>query len=304
MLELRNITKCYDGFVAVQNLSLRVPSGAIYGLLGPNGAGKTTTIRMIMNIIAPDSGEVLFDGELWREEAKQRIGYLPEERGLYQKMKVKDVLVYLAMLKGLERGQAELRQDHWLQRIGLAEWKNKRVNDLSRGMQQKIQFVSTIIHDPELVVLDEPFSGLDPINTGLLKEILLELKASGRTIIFSTHLMEQAEKLCDYICLINRSCKVLDGPLAEIKRKFGRNSVVMAFQGSGEFLKGMPEVQTIDDYGQYVEVRLGPGADTQQLLRKALEHVEVTRFELTEPSLNDIFLRVVQGEAEATGPGS
>ena len=297
MLELKNITKSYNGFRAVNDLSLKVPAGVVYGLLGPNGAGKTTTIRMIMNIIVPDCGEVLFDGHIWDESMKNRIGYLPEERGLYQRMKVNDVLVYLAALKGVAPGVAQPRVDSWLSRVGLSDWKNRKINELSKGMQQKIQFISTIIHNPALLILDEPFSGLDPINTTLLKDILLELKGSGTTIILSTHLMEQAEKLCDYICLINKSQKVLDGGLAQIKSRFGKNSVIMAFKGTSQFLKEIPEIHKVDDYGQYVEIQLKDGANPQHILRRALDHTEVWRFELAEPSLNDIFIRMVTGNA-------
>ncbi|MGH9800918.1 MAG: ABC transporter ATP-binding protein, partial [Blastocatellia bacterium] len=220
-ISVRQISKSYGDFVAVNNLSLEVEQGSIFGLLGPNGAGKSTTIRMIVNITMPDAGEIRLFDQPMTSSLQERVGYLPEDRGLYKKMKIGEQLIFFAELKGLPRAEAEKRIDRWLERIEMTKWKQKKWEELSKGMQQKIQFVSTILHEPELVILDEPFTGLDPISAGLLKEVVQELKQQNKTIIFSTHLMEQAEELCDEICLINRGEKILSGSVREIKRGFG-----------------------------------------------------------------------------------
>jgi len=298
VLSLQNITKRFDGIIAVDDLSLRIPAGSMYGLLGPNGAGKTTTIRMIMNIILPDGGRIELFGEPFQEALKDRIGYLPEERGLYGKMKTADLLIFLAEIKGVPKREAASRADEWLERLDLAEWGDKPVESLSKGMQQKLQFIATVLHDPTLIILDEPFLGLDPVNTNLLKDIMLELRQKGRTIIFSTHRMEQVEKLCDRICLINQGQQVLEGDLSEIKRSTGRKTVRMAFDGDDVFLNDSHLIQSKDYYGNYVEVHLQDGADPQDLLRSALQHAAVTHFEVTEPSLNDIFIEVVGGKRD------
>ena len=298
VLSLQNITKQFDGLVAVNEFSLEIPEGCMYGLLGPNGAGKTTTIRMIMNIIAPDRGRIELFGEPFREELKNRIGYLPEERGLYGKMKTIDLLIFLAEIKTVPKGEATSRADEWLARLELSEWRNQPAERLSKGMQQKLQFIATVFYDPELIILDEPFIGLDPVNTNLLKNIMLELKQKGRTIIFSTHRMEQVEMLCDRICLINKGEKVLEGALSDIKQRYGRNAVKMEFNGDDTFLNDPRLVQSRDYYGKYVEVRLRDNADPQDLLQSALQHAAVTRFEVTEPSLNDIFIQVVGGKPD------
>jgi ABC-2 type transport system ATP-binding protein len=233
---LDHITKSFGEFKAVDDLSLKVHAGRIYGLIGPNGAGKTTTLRMIVNITAPDTGRVELFGQQITPQLQDRIGYLPEERGLYKKMKVGDQLRFFAELKNVAGKEADKRVDRWLARLKLAEWKGKKVSELSKGMQQKIQFITCIIHDPDLLILDEPFSGLDPVNVELLKEIVLQLKASGKTIIFSTHQMEVAEKICDDLCLINRSRKVLDGSMRAVKRSFGRNAVALRLTGGEQVL--------------------------------------------------------------------
>ncbi len=296
ILSLQHITKQFDGVVAVDDLSLEITEGSMYGLLGPNGAGKTTTIRMIMNIIVPDCGRIELFGEPFQEALKDRIGYLPEERGLYGKMKITDLLIFLAEIKGVPKREAASRSDAWLERLDLSEWRDKPVESLSKGMQQKLQFIATVLHDPELIILDEPFAGLDPVNTNLLKDIMLDLRQKGRTIIFSTHRMEQVEKLCERICLINKGQQVLEGDLSEIKRSAGRNTVRMAFDGDDAFLNDSRLIQSKDSYGNYVEVHLRDGADPQDLLRSALQHAAVTRFEITEPSLNEIFIEVVGGK--------
>jgi ABC-2 type transport system ATP-binding protein len=223
-LKLENITKHYDGKAAVEDLSLEVPQGVIYGMIGPNGAGKTTTIRMVMDIIAPDSGRIVFDGHEVDRSFRNRVGYLPEERGLYKKMTLKEVITYLAELKGYPRSKIGPAIRPWLERMGLVEYELKKVEELSKGMAQKLQFITTVLHEPDIVILDEIFSGLDPINIELIKDVLLDIKRQGRTVLFSTHVMEQAEKLCDSICMISRGRKVLDGKLGEVKSRFGRNT--------------------------------------------------------------------------------
>ena len=288
----RAVSKSFGKVRAVERLDLEIPAGTVYGLLGRNGAGKTTTIRMLMDILAPDEGTIRIFGEAMGPSVRDRIGYLPEDRGLYPKMKVNDVLLFLSAIHGVPRSASQPRIDAWLERLELSEWKGRKVQELSKGMQQKVQFISTVLHDPELVILDEPFAGLDPVNVNLLKDILLELTRAGKTLIFSTHIMEQAEKLCERICIIDQGRKVLDGRLSDIKSDYGKNTVILAYEGSGSFLDD-PTVSRKDDYGQYVEVALTDGADPQQLLRRAVESSRVSRFEIVRPSLNDIFIQLV-----------
>jgi ABC-2 type transport system ATP-binding protein len=296
-LKLERVTKRFDDFTAVSELSLNVRAGRIYGLLGPNGAGKTTTIRMIVGITAPDEGSIELFGQSVSAETQNRIGYLPEERGLYKRMKVVDQLKFFAELKNFSGREADAAVDRWLAKVKLSEWKRKKASELSKGMQQKIQFVAAVMHDPDLVILDEPFSGLDPVNVELLKDLVLELKAAGRTIIFSTHQMEVAEKICDDICLINRSRKVLDGSIREVKSSFGRNSVALRFEGGDSVLEDAALVRKIERHSDEVEALLAPGADAQELLRRLVASgASVTKFELVEPSLHDIFIEKVGGE--------
>jgi ABC-2 type transport system ATP-binding protein len=292
-LEVRNISKTYGDFCAVQNLSLKIPAGTVYGLLGPNGAGKTTTIRMVMNIIIPDEGSIRVLDQTMTEKMKERIGYLPEDRGLYPKMKVGELLLFLAEIKGLGRERARPAGDFWLQRFDLAGWKDKKVEQLSKGMQQKIQFIVTVIHEPDLIILDEPFAGLDPVNTKLIKDIMLEMKEKGRTVVFSTHRMEQVEMICDNICLINKARMVLEGNLSQIKKRHGKNTVVLEYEGDGGFIRLFPEVEKIDDYGKYMEIKLRERADPQDLLSKLIGKIRIDRFEVQEPSLNAIFIEKV-----------
>jgi len=297
-LVLSGVTKRFDEFTAVSDLSLAVRPGRIFGLIGPNGAGKTTTIRMIVNITAPDSGKIELFGQRMGRELQNRIGYLPEERGLYKKMRVDEQLRFFGELKNLSRKEADESIDHWLAKLKLTEWKKKKTDELSKGMQQKIQFITAVIHDPDLLILDEPFSGLDPVNVELLKDVVLELKASGKTIIFSTHLMEQAEKMCDDICLINRSRKILDGSLREVKQSFGRNSVALRVEGGDDVLEDKTLVAKLEQHSDEVEALLADGADAQELLRRLIAaKARVTKFELVEPSLNDIFIEKVGGDA-------
>jgi len=299
-LLLDHVTKRYGDHTAVDDLSLAVPTGVIYGLLGPNGAGKTTTIRMMLDIILPDAGRVqLFGGTGTARDHSARIGYLPEERGLYRRMRVLDVLVFLAEMKGVDRRRARSRALGWLERLGLIEWRARRVDDLSKGMQQKVQFISTLLHDPSLVILDEPFAGLDPVNAQIMKDIVVELRNSGATVLLSTHVMEQAERLCDQLCIIARGRKLVDGTLAEIKRTHGGQHVTIGFDGraGGSSLPLFADqrlVRKVDDYGQYAELELEPGADPQELLRALVQAgVRLSRFELVEPSLHKIFIDLV-----------
>jgi len=293
-VKVDRVCKSFGDFAAVKELSLTVRAGRVFGLLGPNGAGKTTSIRMMVNITAPDSGSIELFGRKIDSELQNRIGYLPEERGLYRKMKVVDQLKFFAELKNVRGKLLETKIDEWLARVKLSEWKNKRAMELSKGMQQKIQFLTAVLHDPELLILDEPFSGLDPINTELLKEIVLDLKRSGKTIIFSTHQMEVAEKICDDICLINRAEKVLEGSLRELKSSFGRNSVAVRCEGGDGVLDDPSLVSKVVRHVDEVQALLAPGANAQTLLHRLVESgATIGKFEMVEPSLNDIFITKV-----------
>jgi ABC-2 type transport system ATP-binding protein len=297
VVELRNVSKRFDNFIAVRDLSFEVRKGTIFGLLGPNGAGKTTTIRMIVNIFAPDEGEIKVMDRHISSELQQHIGYLPEERGLYKKMEVGDQLVFFASLKGVDSAEAARRVDNWLGRLELSDWKKKKAQDLSKGMQQKVQFIATVLHDPDLLILDEPFSGLDPVSTNLLKEIILDLKNKGKTIIFSTHQMGQVEQMCDDICLINHATKVLGGSLREVKGRYGRNTVILDYEGADSFLTD-DLIKRMNRFPNYSEILLREGADPQEVLRRAIHAgARVNRFELVEPSLNDIFIECVTGKS-------
>src|SRR5436853_4719716 len=300
---LDRVTKRFAGHIAVDALSLSVPSGVIFGLLGPNGAGKTTSIRMIMDILGPDEGEVRLFGERGAgRDPSGRIGYLPEERGLYPRMRVLDVLVFLAEVKGVPRRDARTRALEWLDRLGLGDWRQRRVNELSKGMQQKVQFIATMLHDPDLVILDEPFSGLDPVNAQVLKDTVLELRRRGKTILFSTHIMEQAEKLCDELCIIARGRRLVEGAVSDIKRTHSGHHLTIGFDGSPgtatQIFADKALVKKVDDYGQYAELELAAGADAQQILRELIgSGARLSRFELMEPSLNKIFIDLVGPEA-------
>lgn len=292
---LDHVTKKFGDFIAVDNLSFEVRPGRIYGLLGPNGAGKTTTIRMIVNITVPDSGHIELFGRRITSELQDRIGYLPEERGLYKKMKIGDQLKFFAELKNVARKDIDERIDKWLARLNLTEWKNKKAMELSKGMQQKVQFVTAIIHEPDLLILDEPFSGLDPVNVELMKDIVLELKSAGRTIIFSTHQMELAERICDDICLINRSRKILEGRLREIRQSFRQNSVALRIEGDDGVLDDQALVSMVKQHSDEVEVLLAPGVSAQELLRRLVASgASVSKFEMIEPRLHDIFIEKVR----------
>jgi ABC-2 type transport system ATP-binding protein len=306
---LSGVTKRFAGHTAVRDLDLAIAPGSVYGLLGPNGAGKTTTIRMIMDIIAPDSGQIRLFGDAKRgREVSQRIGYLPEERGLYRKMKVIDLLTFLAQLKSVDARQAKRNALSWLERLGLSDWVDKKIDDLSKGMQQKVQFISTLQHEPDLVILDEPFAGLDPVNTQVMKDVIIELTRRGTTTLFSTHIMEQAEKLCDSVCIIARGTKVLDGPLSEVKRKHGGDHVIVALEQGVESIDSLlgdrSLVTRADSYGQYAELELAHSEAAQQLLQRLVQSgVTVTRFEIAEPTLNKIFIDLVGPEAATAAAG-
>jgi len=289
-ISLQNVTKSYDEVKAVDSVSLQVREGAVLGLLGPNGAGKTSTIRMIMNILAPDEGSIRVFGQPVGDETRHSIGYLPEERGLYPRMKVLNVVVFLGALRGLSEAEAEKRGREWLLRFELSDWADKKVQDLSKGMQQKVQFICAVLHKPRLMILDEPFSGLDPVNAATLESTMLEMRAQGSTIVLSTHRMEQVEKMCDSICLIDKGHNVLDGDLRAIKQSYGKNTVRIEFTGPDSFLTH-PAIASVNRFGSGAEARLKPGGDPQEILKGALDAgARIHRFELLEPSLNEIFI--------------
>jgi ABC-2 type transport system ATP-binding protein len=318
---LRNVVKRYEAHVAVRDLSLEVPRGSVYGLLGPNGAGKTTTIRMILDIMAPDAGTITLFGRPNRDPGLlDRVGYLPEERGLYKKMQVRRVLRFLGELKGMRASDADARANEWLERLDLTtpdkDWGAAKIDELSRGMQQKVQFIATLIHDPELIILDEPFSGLDPINAQALKDTVVELKRRGRTVIFSTHVMENAEKMCDAVCIIARGEKVLDGTVSAVRASHGPRNVALSLIGAGEssgdraeelngvgsVLRDRQLVQRFDDNNRFFEIELAPRADSQELLRRLIEAgARIERFELVQPSLHQIFIERVGAQGVERG---
>ena len=287
---LENVTKAYDSVIAVNAVSLKVRAGAILGLLGPSGAGKTTTIRMIMNILVPDSGSIHVLGEPVSDSTRDKIGYLPEERGLYPRMKVLEIIVFLAALHRLTQVEAARRGKEWLDRMGLSEWSDKKLVDLSKGMQQKVQFITSVIHRPPLMILDEPFSGLDPVNAATIQEIMLDMRKQGSTIVLSTHRMEQVERLCDSICLIDKGRNVLDGELRAVKQSYGKNTLHVEFTGNDAFLNH-PAIGQTTRLITGIEAKLKPGADPQEILKAAVNSdARITRFELLEPSLSEIFI--------------
>jgi ABC-2 type transport system ATP-binding protein len=310
-IDIQSIGKSYDGHVAVRDLSLQVPEGSVYGLLGPNGAGKTTTIRMILDIIRPDKGTIaLFGRPSTEPSVRDVIGYLPEERGLYKKMQVRRMLSFLAELKGVKAGDAARRIDEWLARFSLTggdrDWGLAKVDELSRGMQQKVQFIATLLHDPQLVILDEPFSGLDPINAQALKDAVLELKSRGKTVIFSTHVMENAERMCDAVCIIARGEKVLDGLVAHVKKQHGSHNVAVSLADArpdyAAILTDSRIVAKADNQNRFFECELVPGADPQELLRRLVTAgASIERFELIQPSLHQIFIQRVGADGVEKG---
>jgi len=292
-LELNGVCKSFGQVRAVDNLTAKIPAGAIYGFLGPNGAGKTTTLRMIMNIIRPDTGAISIFGNGSVEKVKGRIGYMPEERGLYRKMTVAKTLAFFGVLKGLSQSELARRVPQWLERIELNNWARKKVEDLSRGMHQKLQFAVTVINEPDLLILDEPFSGLDPLNLDLLKDIILEMKGKGHTIIFSTHAMHEAETLCDSILLINKGKIILDGELGRIRSQKASNAVIVEAEGDTGFIETLPFVAGIETQQNRLEITLRQGSDPQDLLKALVSRVRVQRFEVKVPSLHEIFVALV-----------
>ncbi|GIW81413.1 MAG: putative ABC transporter ATP-binding protein YhaQ [Gemmatales bacterium] len=292
---MENVVKTFANVVAVDDLSLEVPYGCIYGFIGPNGSGKTTTLRMIMRILHPDRGTITVLGERNGTAADDRVAYLPEERGLYKKMKVRDVLRFHAALKGMRDSKAAIAS--WLERLGLADWANQKVEALSKGMAQKVQFIAAVIADPQLVLLDEPLTGLDPVNTDVLREAMLELKRKGTTVIFSTHDMATAERMCDFIFMIYKGKKVLDGPLEAIQARFGEDTVRVRLDRGVE-LASLPHVVKVSDYGRWLELRLDRDGDPQELLQALMQRGKVLHFEVTRPSLHQIFVQIAGPEAE------
>jgi len=298
VVELAGVTKAYETKVAVRDLSLSIDAGQMFGLLGPNGAGKTSSIRMMMGITMPDSGSISLFGKPFERSSLERVGYLPEERGLYKKMKVLEQLVFFGELHGLAAGEARKRATDWAKRLDIDEALPKKTEELSKGMQQKIQFIGSLLHDPGLIVMDEPFSGLDPVNAQLLEKTLLELKDEGKAIVFSTHRMDQVEKLCDSICLINKGEAVLTGRVREIKSRYERNRIIVEFEGSADFLKSS-EIAEAKNFSGHAEIRLKEHGDAQKLLREASAGARIFRFEMVEPSLEEIFIQTVGGKVDA-----
>jgi ABC-2 type transport system ATP-binding protein len=289
--------------VAVHDLSLVIARGSVFGLLGPNGAGKTTTLRMVMDVLRPDDGSIEILGRVADRAGRDRIGYMPEERGLYPRMVVEEQLLFFAELKGVPRRDAVRRLHDWLERLGLRDWGRRRLIELSKGMQQKAQFIATVLHDPDVLILDEPLSGLDPVAANLMRDVLLDLCRQGKTLVLSSHQMETVERLCDSIALIHRGHKILDGSVAEVKARHGSNTLVLAYEGDGGFLAALPGVERVSDFGRYVEVRMSDGADPQAILREASARLRVTRFEVVEPSLHDIFVQEVTARGESPAAG-
>ncbi|HLR30881.1 MAG TPA: ATP-binding cassette domain-containing protein [Fodinibius sp.] len=293
VIEVNDISKSFGKTRAVNNAGFEVQEGRIFGLLGPNGAGKTTAIRMINHILIPDTGTITINGQKASPHTQKMIGYMPEERGLYKKMKVGEQLIYLARLKGLTQGEAKETTRHWLDRFDAADWYHKKIGELSKGMSQKIQFIATIAHDPDIYIFDEPFSGLDPINSEMLKEIVIELRERNKTVLFSTHRMEQVEQMCDDICLFNKGSVVLNGSLRKIKQSFGKNTIAIEFEGDPRFLDQIRHVRINNRSTNFAEIRVLDGQDMQQILALAMEHAEIYKFERIEPSLTEIFISTV-----------
>jgi len=295
---LENVSKTFGTVRAVDDLSVAVPQGSIYGFLGPNGAGKTTTIRMVMSILYPDRGRITVLGNPVPEAVKDRLGYLPEEKGLYKKMRAAELVAYFGRLKGMTRHAALERAREMLEAFGLGEWSDRRCEALSKGMGQKVQILATLIHEPELVILDEPFGGLDPMNVEVVRDLIVDLKRRGRTVIFSTHVMEQAEQICDFIVLIDRGRAILDGSLAAVKAG-GPRSVIVDYDGDGSPLRELSGVARLRDAGKQAELVLEPGTDPQALLGHLVGRLTIRRFDTREPSLHEVFIRAVGGRTDA-----
>ncbi|NLO19254.1 MAG: ATP-binding cassette domain-containing protein [Ignavibacteria bacterium] len=299
LLRIENVLKRFGDYIAVNRVSFQVGAGTILGLLGPNGAGKTTLIRMITSILIPDEGEVILFENKNPNNAQNRIGYLPEERGLYKNLKVIEQLIYFAQLKNVDKATASSRAKEWLRKMDAESWANKKIQELSKGMQQKVQFISTILHEPDLMILDEPFSGFDPINTELLKSIVLDMKEQGKTIILSTHVMEQAEQICDNICLIDKGSIVLKGNIREIKKSFSKDTMLLEFEGDDSFLNQFDGLKFINRTKNRAEFRLENSEErAAQILEAAVQNVELSHFQVKEPSLHEIFIDTVSKRKE------
>ncbi len=298
IVELQHVTKAYDKKIAVADLSFSIEPGTMFGLLGPNGSGKTSSIRMMIGITVPDSGTVRLFGEPFTRKNLKRVGYLPEERGLYKKMKVLDQLVFLGQLHGMDGHVAKTRALAWCERMQITEAIHKKTEELSKGMQQKIQFIAALLHEPDLIIMDEPFSGLDPVNASLLQDTLVDLRKAGKAVLFSTHRMDQVEKMCDSICLIHRGKMVLSGGMREIKESYPRDRVLIDFQGDSSFLRN-PMIARAKEYNGMAEILLHQGADPQLLLAQAMAGARIHRFEVKEPTLEEIFIEVVGGNVDA-----
>jgi len=294
IITLDSITKTFGTHSAVDNLSLEVPKGSIYGFIGPNGSGKTTTLRMIMNILYPDRGKILLFGEQQIGSCLNRLGYLPEERGLYRKMKVKELISFYGELKHVSKPSKVA--DYWLEKFDLTKWADKKVESLSKGMSQKVQFIITIINRPEIIILDEPFSGLDPVNAEIIRNVILDIRKEGSTIVFSTHDMAVAERMCDYIFMIHKGKKVLDGTLDSIQKSYGQDTIRVQLEGGVKILEGISGIENINDFGQVQEIRINSLADSQEILSNIMEKTKVMKFEIASPSLNDIFIRIAKPE--------
>ena len=295
-IEIRGVSKTFGTHLAVNDVSLDVPEGAIYGFIGPNGSGKTTTIRMIMNIILPDQGEIAVLGRRGTDAARDDVSYLPEERGLYKQMQVRRLLRYYGRLKGRPAKELDPVITQWLERLSMTPWADKRIDQLSKGMAQKIQFIAAVVSQPKLLILDEPFSGLDPVNAEALRDAVLELRRQGTTVVFSTHDMGAAEKLCTRIFMIFKGRKVLDGSLDTIQQEYGHDTIRLKLGGGAPALKGMPGIESVNDHGNYQDVRLT--IDPQAFLRELMQRTAVLQFEVTKPSLHDIFVRIARPTVE------
>ena len=298
MLSIRNIVKQYAGHTALNDVSLEVESGQVFGLLGPNGAGKTSLIRIINQITAPDSGEVYFNGEKLNQSHIERIGYMPEERGLYKKMEIGEQMIYLARLKGLSRDEAVRRLKTWFQKLGMETWWKMKIEELSKGMQQKAQFVATVLHEPDLIILDEPFSGFDPVNAEIIKDEILELNRKGATILFSTHRMESVEELCDSIALLDKSKKILDGKIRDIKNSYRNNTYLLEYEGAKISFDGAQPFEVIDEASPYddnysIRIKVNAGSSANDVLQYLIPKTRINMLQEVVPSMNEIFIKNV-----------
>jgi ABC-2 type transport system ATP-binding protein len=301
IIELSGVTKTFGSVTAVDELSLIVPKGSIYGFIGPNGSGKTTTIRMIMRIMYPDRGSILINGRDYQSHRLSNVGYLPEERGLYIKMKIRELLQFHGELNNATDLKPKI--DYWLNRLDLNEFREKKAETLSKGMKQKLQFIATILHQPEIIILDEPFSGLDPVNADIIKDVILELQKQGATIIFSTHDMGMAERMCDYIFMIYQGRKVLNGTLSDIQDQYGNDTIRIRTDEGASALENMAGIENVNNFGKLQEVRVASGVDPQMILANLLKKTRITQFEITKPSLNDIFIRIASPERKEVHHG-